>query len=160
VWLVTNRHGFPSSRLDIRDFFIVFFLSAMLSNLPDRDADYTKGYRDSGAPLTVGVQTLADGTCLVSVWGEVDFSTAPHLERVLDEASRAGDREVLVEFSRDSFIDSAGLHVLIQAAQRLKERGRSFRVTTENPHTRSVIETMGLTAKLGLQDSSAGEAPA
>ena len=124
VWLVTNHHGFPSSRLDIRDFFIVFSLSAMLSNLPDRDADYTKGYRDPGAPLTVGVQTLADGTCLVSVWGEVDFSTAPHLERVLDEASRAGDQEVLVEFSRDSFIDSAGLHVLIQAAQRSKERGQ------------------------------------
>jgi anti-sigma B factor antagonist len=96
----------------------------------------------------------------VSVRGEVDVSTAPHLERVLDEASRAGDRDVLVEFSRDSFIDSAGLHVLIQAAERLKERGRLFRVTTENPHTRSVIETMGLTAKLGLQESSAGEAPA
>ena len=132
----------------------------MLFNLPDRDADYIKGYRDPGAPLTVGVQTLADGTCLVSVRGEVDLSTAPHLERVLDEASRAGDRDVLVEFSRDSFIDSAGLHVLIQAAQSLKDRGRSFRVTTENPHTRSVIETMGLTAKLGLQYSSAGEAPA
>jgi anti-sigma B factor antagonist len=95
----------------------------------------------------------------VSVWGEVDLSTAPHLERVLEEACGAGDRDVLVEFSRDSFVDSAGLHVLIQAAQRLNERGRSFRVTTENPHTRSVIEIMGLTAKLGLKNSSAGESP-
>ena len=131
----------------------------MLSNLPDRDADYTKGYRDPGAPLTVGVQTLADGTCLVSVWGEVDFSTAPHLERVLDEASRAGDQEVLVEFSRDSFIDSRPTRS--HPGRPTLERARSlFRVTTENPHTRRVIETMGLTAKLGLQDSSAGEAPA
>ena len=132
----------------------------MLSNLPTETPITPRGIEIQAPLLTVGVQTLADGTCLVSVWGEVDFSTAPHLERVLDEASRAGDQEVLVEFSRDSFIDSAGLHVLIQAAQRSKERGRSFRVTTENPHTRSVIQTMDLTAKLGLQDSSAGEAPA
>jgi anti-sigma B factor antagonist len=128
----------------------------MLSNLPNRDADLTNGYRDPGAPLTISIQTLADGTCLVSIWGEVDLYTAPHLERVLDDATRAGDRDVLVEFSRDSFIDSTGLHVLIRAAQCLKERGRSLRVTTENPHTRSVIETMGLTGKLGFEDSSAG----
>ena len=129
----------------------------MLSNVPDPASDRALGYGELGPRLTIAVETLADGACLVSIWGEVDLHTAPQLERVLDDATRAGDQDVLVEFSRDSFIDSTGLHVLVHAARRLQGFGRSFRVTTDNPHTRSVIETMGLTGKLGLEDTSAGE---
>ncbi|HSE80901.1 MAG TPA: STAS domain-containing protein [Gaiellaceae bacterium] len=107
-------------------------------------------YEAPGAPIRIAVKTLADETPLVSVWGEVDLATASHLERVLADASAAGDADVLIEFSRDSFIDSTGLNVLIQAARRLRAGGRALRVTTENPHTRSVIETMGLTEMIGL----------
>ncbi len=121
----------------------------MYSNVPDRDLDRSY-YGNPGAPLRITVETLADGTPLVSVWGEVDLATAPHLERVLMDALAGGDTDVLVEFSRDSFIDSTGLNVLIQAARQLGAGGRALRVTTENPHTRSVIETMGLTETLGL----------
>jgi anti-anti-sigma factor len=116
----------------------------MFSNVPDRGT-----YGDPGAPIRIAVETLADGTPLVSVWGEVDLATAPHLERVLEDAS-AGDQDVYVELSRDSFIDSTGMNVLIRAAKRLAEAGRALRVTTENPHTQSVIETMGLAERLGL----------
>jgi anti-sigma B factor antagonist len=125
----------------------------MLSNLPDRDSAHSTDHRDLAAPVTIAVETLADGTRLVSVWGEVDLSTAPHLERVLEDATRAGDEDVLIEFSQDSFIDSTGLSVLIQTAKRLEAAGRSLRVTTENPHTRGVIETMGLVEKIGLLHS-------
>jgi anti-sigma B factor antagonist len=125
----------------------------MLSNLPDRDSAHSTDYRDLVAPVTIAVETLADGTRLVSVWGEVDLSTAPHLERVLEDATRAGNEDVLIEFSQDSFIDSTGLSVLIQTAKRLEAAGRSLRVTAENPHTRGVIETMGLVEKIGLLHS-------
>jgi anti-sigma B factor antagonist len=122
----------------------------MHSNVPDRESARSMGYGDAGAPIRIAVETLADGTPLVSVWGEVDLATAPQLERVLDDAARGGDRDMLVEFSHDSFIDSTGLNVLIQAARRLRAKGRALHVTTENPHTRGVIETMGLAELLGL----------
>jgi anti-anti-sigma factor len=125
----------------------------MRSNVPDRDSERS-GYGDPGAPIRIAVETLADGTPLVSVWGEVDLSTAPRLERVLADALEGGERDVLVEFSRDSFIDSTGLNVLIQAARRLRAEGRALRLTTENPHTRSVIETMALAETLGLEEPS------
>jgi anti-sigma B factor antagonist len=125
----------------------------MLSNVPDRGSARVNGYVDAGAPIRIAVESLADGACLVSVWGEVDLATAPHLERVLADAAGDGGRDVMVELSRDSFIDSAGLGVLIQAARRLRESGRSFRVSTENPHTRGVIETMGLAETLGVEQS-------
>jgi anti-anti-sigma factor len=127
----------------------------MLSNVPDRDAARSTGYAEFGVPITIAVESLADGTRLVSVWGEVDLSTAPHLERVLNDATGAGDEDLLIEFSRESFIDSTGLNVLIQTAKRLEAAGRSLRVITENPHTRGVIETMGLVERVGLQDPQA-----
>jgi anti-sigma B factor antagonist len=125
----------------------------MRSNVPDRNSD-GRAYVDPAAPLRIAIETLADGTPLVSVWGEVDLATAPHLERVLTDAIRGGVGDVLVEFSRESFIDSTGLHLLIQAARRLRGEGRLLLLTTENPHTRSVIETMGLGETLGLQAES------
>ena len=99
----------------------------MRSNVPDRDLDRSY-HGDPGAPIRIAVETLADGTPLVSVWGEVDLATAPHLERVLADASAGGDTDVLIEFSRDSFIDSTGLKVLIQATRRLRAGGRALRV--------------------------------
>jgi anti-anti-sigma factor len=72
------------------------------------------------------VETLADGTPLVSVWGKVDLATSPRLASVLEEAA-AGDRDVHVEFSQDSFIDSTGLGVLIKIAQQLRVSGFSGR---------------------------------
>jgi anti-sigma B factor antagonist len=122
----------------------------MLSNVPDRDTARSSGDCGLAAPITIAVESLADGTCLVSVWGEVDLSTAPQLERVLDDATHAGNEDVLVEFSQDSFIDSTGLNVLIRAAKRLAAASRSLRVTTENAHMRGVIETMGLGERLGM----------
>jgi anti-anti-sigma factor len=122
----------------------------MHGNVPGPDAASDRGYVARGAPVEIRVQTLADGTAHVSVWGEVDLATAHHLERVLADATRDGNHHLLVEFSHDSFIDSTGLNVLIQAARRSRTNGSSFRVTTENAHTRRVIETMGLAEGLGF----------
>ncbi len=88
-------------------------------------------------PIRIAVETLADGSAHVFVRGEVDLATAPHLERVLADAIHGTDSDVLVEFSSDSFIDSTGLNVLIQAARRLRESDRALRVTTGNPHMRA-----------------------
>jgi anti-anti-sigma factor len=117
----------------------------MRSKVPGRDAFGS----DPGAPIRIAVETLADGTPLVSVWGEVDLATASHFARVLGEAA-AWDRDVHVELSQDSFIDSTGLGVLIKIARQLRASGRTLRVTTDNPHIRSVIETMGLADTLGF----------
>ena len=119
----------------------------MVSNVPERDGT---GYIDVAVPIRIAVETLADGSAHVFVWGEVDLATAPHLERVLADAIHGTDSDVLVEFSWDSFIDSTGLNVLIQAARRLRESDRALRVTTENAHMRAVIETMGLAEILAL----------
>ena len=105
----------------------------MRSNVPDRDLDRSY-HGDPGAPIRIAVETLADGTPLVSV-GRGRPRDRAHLERVVADASAGGGTDVLIEFSPDSSIDSTGLNVLIQAARRLRAGGRALRVTSENPHT-------------------------
>ena len=61
---------------------------------------------------------LDDGTCVVSVAGEVDLYTAPDLAQALELNGSAGGR-VVVDMSKCTFIDSTGLGVLIEAHGRL-----------------------------------------
>ena len=54
--------------------------------------------------------------------GEIDLSNAQDLKDALDEALEVGG-PILIDVSELSFIDSAGVHVWMQAAEALKDRG-------------------------------------
>src|SRR5258706_1782101 len=61
---------------------------------------------------------------VVRINGEVDLATAPMLRARLDEAvSNAARRRVTVDCANLAFIDSSGLRVLVEAADRLKGGG-------------------------------------
>lgn len=62
-------------------------------------------------------------TRVVSVTGDVDLFTAPELRQRLFAAVGRGTRRVVVDLSEVTFIDSAGLGVLIGAHRRLEPRG-------------------------------------
>ena len=56
--------------------------------------------------------------------GEIDLSNAQDLKDALDEGLEVGG-PILIDVSELSFIDSAGVHVWMQAAEALKDRGCS-----------------------------------
>ena len=152
---MTNRHGFPSPRLDIRDLFIVCFPSSMLSNLPNPKFDRTSAPKSS-APRSGSPWRHSQTAHVSCPSGAKSTFTRRPSSSVLDDTTRAGDWDVLVEFAREAS-STRPAYVLIQAAQRLQAAGRSLRVTSREPHTHGVIETMGLGGKLGLMSSSASE---
>src|SRR5450432_2023644 len=59
----------------------------------------------------------------VDVAGEVDIATAPDLERALLAAEARG-RSVVLDLRALDFIDSSGVHVIIAAHHRARQRGR------------------------------------
>jgi anti-sigma B factor antagonist len=65
--------------------------------------------------LHVTVEPLDDAS-LVRVAGEIDLSTVPELRRELD-AARAEGATVLLDLSDVTFIDSTGLHLLLEASR-------------------------------------------
>jgi anti-anti-sigma factor len=59
----------------------------------------------------------------VSASGELDLATSPRLEQTLRESLRHA-RLVLVDLHEVSFIDFAGLHIIVDVSKEAREAGR------------------------------------
>jgi anti-sigma B factor antagonist len=63
-------------------------------------------------------------TYVIAVAGEADLYSAPELKRVLDEAIDAGGKDVVVDLTKTTFLDSTAISVLVEASKRLRPEGR------------------------------------
>jgi anti-sigma B factor antagonist len=63
-------------------------------------------------------------TYVIAVAGEADLYSAPELKRALDEAIEAGGRDIVVDMTKTTFLDSTALSVLVEATKRLRPEGR------------------------------------
>ena len=87
--------------------------------------------------------TEEDGTAVVHVAGEIDLSVRAELSRMLAQAC-AGGRDVVVDVSRTTFIDSAGLHSLVTARRSHTAAGGSFVLRNPSASVRGMLTTAGL----------------
>jgi anti-anti-sigma factor len=95
----------------------------------------------------------ARGTSRLTLRGELDLGTAERLERALAEA---GD-DVLLDLRGLTFMDSTGVRVLLEAA----ERGASGlrMLVPDSGDVRVTIDETGIAPLLPLVDTDAGERP-
>ena len=78
--------------------------------------------------------------------------TAPRLSADIDAVLRSREGPVTVDLTQTTFLDSAGLHVLLNAARRLTRRSRQFRVICGPGPVRHVIELARLLETLNVVD--------
>ena len=83
------------------------------------------------------------------VSGEIDLATAPTVERELLRAEESHDL-VAIDLSETSFIDSTGLHAIMAANQRLRERGGQLLIVQGPPQVSRLFELTGLGDHLDL----------
>lgn len=57
-----------------------------------------------------------DGVVVIALEGEVDLCAAPELEQTLNRVADRNASSIVVDLDRVSFMDSAGVHVLLQFA--------------------------------------------
>jgi stage II sporulation protein AA (anti-sigma F factor antagonist) len=98
------------------------------------------------APFQVKVGELERGVRTIWVRGELDLSTAPDLEKPLQEALDRDDGSVLIDLSRCDFIDSTGIALIVRAWQRLDSggNGRALVLCSQNDQVRRVLEITGI----------------
>jgi anti-sigma B factor antagonist len=86
-----------------------------------------------------------DGTVVAVVTGEVDLSNATSVRQQIAESVTPADEAVIVDMSELSFMDSAGLHGVIELSTVLAERRQRFLlcVPLGSPIARA-IEIVGL----------------
>jgi anti-anti-sigma factor len=97
-------------------------------------------------PFEVKAGDVEHGVCTISVFGELDLSTAPELEGPLQQALAGGEGSVLIDLSRCEFIDSTGIALIVRAWQQLDSsgNGRSLVICSQNEQVRRVLEITGL----------------
>jgi anti-anti-sigma factor len=110
------------------------------------------------APFEATAAQLDDGLRVVAVRGELDLSTAPDLERPLEDAISSGDALVLIDLSECEFIDSTGIALIVRAWQRLDhaaDGGGNGRVVicNNNDQVRRVLEITGLELSIPIHST-------
>jgi anti-anti-sigma factor len=95
----------------------------------------------------------------IQVGGEVDLATGPQLEAVVVELVDRGCHQLILDLEQVSFLDCAGIGVLVDARRRTQEHGGSLRLVRPRPLVWRVLALTGMTGVFPI-DSCPGEAPA
>jgi anti-sigma B factor antagonist len=96
------------------------------------------------APFAVIVTPLSDDEVRVSVEGELDLVSASELEEKLKRELLASN-DVLLDLSAMDFIDSTGLHAIVESVRTAKAVGRKMKLSSDLPsHARRLMEIVGL----------------
>ena len=92
----------------------------------------------------ITTQQLGETSYVISLSGEVDLYTAPEFKQQLLDVIAEGGKDVVVDFTDTTFIDSTTLGVLVGGVKRLRaEDGRLSLVCSDRNITK-IFEITGL----------------
>src|SRR4029079_15035776 len=89
-------------------------------------------------------EELGDGKYIISLSGEVDLYTAPEFKQELLDAIGKGAKEVVVDFSSTTFIDSTTLGVLVGGVKRLRTNEGQLSLVCSDRNITKIFEITGL----------------
>jgi anti-sigma B factor antagonist len=97
-------------------------------------------------PVNFDVKTdkVEDGTYVISLTGEVDLYTAPEFKQQLLDVISEGGKDVVVDFSDTTFIDSTTLGVLVGGVKRLRAQDGRLSLVCSDRNITKIFEITGL----------------
>jgi anti-anti-sigma factor len=106
-------------------------------------------------PIQLALSTRYESRAtVVGVSGELDILTVSKLTLRLDEVIRRRRGAVVIDLSEAEFIDSMGLHALLNIQRRLIRQARSLIVICPPGAVRNAIEMARLAEALGVVSSA------
>jgi anti-sigma B factor antagonist len=106
--------------------------------------------------LRLSVQHHGD-LATIHIGGEIDLATCPQLQAVVVDLVDRGCHQLIVDLERVSFLDCAGIRVLVDARRRVQVHGGSLKLARPRPFVQRVLALTGMTTVLPI-DPSFGEA--
>src|ERR671918_1213130 len=92
----------------------------------------------------VSTDKLSDTQYVISLAGEVDLYTAPEFKQQLLEVIGQGGKEVIVDFSGTTFIDSTTLGVLVGGVKRLRTNDGQLSLVCSDRNITKIFEITDL----------------
>lgn len=93
--------------------------------------------------LSIDIRCEQD-VCRIEVAGEVDVSCADELRAAVDEAFAGSASTIEVDLAEVPYIDSTGIGVLVGAANRAVEAGRTLVVANPQRNVARVLDLLGV----------------
>ena len=94
--------------------------------------------------FSIKSEQIANGRQVISLTGEVDLYTAPEFKQQLLEVIDQGGRDVVVDLSNTTFIDSTTLGVLVGGVKRLRPNGGRLTIVCSDRNITKIFEITGL----------------
>jgi anti-sigma B factor antagonist len=92
----------------------------------------------------IKTEQLDDKSYVIALAGEVDLYTAPEFKHQLLEVIGQGAKEVVVDFSDTTFIDSTTLGVLVGGVKRLRTNEGQLSLVCSDRNITKIFEITGL----------------
>ena len=92
----------------------------------------------------VKTERVENGTYVISLAGEVDLYTAPEFKQQLLNVIGEGGKDVVVDFTDTTFIDSTTLGVLVGGVKRLRAQEGRLSLVCSDRNITKIFEITGL----------------
>jgi anti-sigma B factor antagonist len=92
----------------------------------------------------IETEQLSSEAYLISLSGEVDLYTAPEFKQQLLDVIGQGGKEVVVDFTNTTFIDSTTLGVLVGGVKRLRTNDGRLSLVCSDRNITKIFEITGL----------------
>jgi anti-sigma B factor antagonist len=96
---------------------------------------------------------LGDNSYVIALAGEVDLYTAPEFKQQLLDVIGKGAKEVVVDFSDTTFIDSTTLGVLVGGVKRLRTNEGQLSLVCSDRNITKIFEITGLDRVFTIYES-------
>jgi anti-sigma B factor antagonist len=116
-------------------------------SLPARPA------RDLTEPTDLRVSIRPGTPPIVEICGEIDIQSAPLLRDELLRVVRRYGPQLALDLAGVTFLDCAGVNVLLATRRRARLEDGWVRVTRASPRARRTISLLGLQQAFALSDS-------
>jgi anti-sigma B factor antagonist len=101
----------------------------------------------------IDTEQLNGGAYVISLSGEVDLYTAPDFKQKLLEVIGQGGKDVVIDFSNTTFIDSTTLGVLVGGVKRLRPNGGQLSLVCADRNITKIFEITGLDKVFPIYES-------
>ena len=92
----------------------------------------------------IRTEQLDDNSYVIALTGEVDLYTAPEFKQQLLDVIGQGAKDVVVDFSDTTFIDSTTLGVLVGGVKRLRMNEGQLSLVCSDRNITKIFEITGL----------------
>jgi len=114
--------------------------------------------RDPVDSANLQVDLASTAPLLVRVSGEIDIASAPRLRQELTDAMRRHGARLALDLSGVTFMDCAGINVLLAVRRHARLKEGWARVARASRGVRQVLTITGLHQEFGLAGTEAAQA--